>query len=79
MSNADRPPSLLKPADAAAFLGVAAGTLSVWRCVHRYDLPYLKIGRKVMYSESDLLAFLASRRIRGEFGVAQPRNTRREV
>ena len=32
-------PSLLTTDEAAKFLGVAAGTLSVWRCVARYDFP----------------------------------------
>ncbi len=30
--------------DAAAYLGVAPGTLEVWACTGRYNLPYLKIG-----------------------------------
>lgn len=46
---------------AAAFLGVSAGTLSVWRSTGRYCLPFIKVGRKVKYRKSDLIAWLESR------------------
>ena len=38
---------LLTDQEAANYLGVSAGTLTVWRSVRRYGIPYLKIGRKV--------------------------------
>lgn len=46
---------------AADFLGVATGTLSVWRSTGRYNLPFIKVGRKVRYRKSDLLAWLERR------------------
>ena len=51
-------PKLLTTEEAAAVLGKAPGTLVVWRCTKRYDLPFLKIGGSVRYREEDLLAFL---------------------
>lgn len=57
-------PKLLKPNNAADFIGRKASTLAVWRCTGRYDLPYIKSGSSVLYDERDLLAFLESRKVR---------------
>lgn len=62
---------LVTPAAAAAYLGVSVDTLSVWRCVRRYAVPYVKIGRKVMYPMSGLRAFRESRTINPIPQVAQ--------
>jgi predicted site-specific integrase-resolvase len=48
---------------AAEILGIAAGTLTVWRSTGRYKLPYTKIGRAVRYRVDDLEAFIQSRMI----------------
>jgi excisionase family DNA binding protein len=56
-------PKLLTTAEASEFLGVSAGTLAVWRCVARYPLPFCKIGRNVRYLESDLIAWMESRKV----------------
>lgn len=56
-------PKLLTTDQAAEFLGVAAGTLAVWRCLARYRLPFVKIGRSVRYDEADLVAWMESRRV----------------
>lgn len=53
--------TLLNRAQAAEYLGVSKGTLEVWACTKRYDLPYVKVGRLVKYRLSDLQAFVASR------------------
>ncbi|WP_366144094.1 helix-turn-helix domain-containing protein [Candidatus Accumulibacter sp. ACC012] len=45
----------------ALFLDTAPGTLSVWRCTGRYNLPFVKIGRKVRYRRTDLVAWLEKR------------------
>jgi hypothetical protein len=59
-------PQLLDSDAAADFLGLASGkVLTVWRCTKRYDLPYIKVGGKVLYDVDDLLAFLESRKVRG--------------
>lgn len=46
---------------AAAMLDVSRGTLSVWRSTGRYSLPFVKIGRKVRYRRTDVLAWLEKR------------------
>jgi excisionase family DNA binding protein len=53
--------ALLTPTEAARYLGVSADTLSVWRCVGRYALPYIKTGSRVRYRREDLDAWLAKR------------------
>jgi len=52
---------LLTPPEAAAYIGVSENTLSVWRCVGRYAIPFIKVGRLVRYRVSDLDAWLESR------------------
>jgi excisionase family DNA binding protein len=52
---------LLSEQEAAELLTVAPGTLSVWRSTGRYNLPFLKVGRKVRYRRADLLAWLDNR------------------
>ncbi|MBV5295401.1 MAG: helix-turn-helix domain-containing protein [Curvibacter lanceolatus] len=46
---------------AAALLDVTPGTLSVWRSTGRYNLPFVKVGRKVRYRHSDIEAWLQKR------------------
>ena len=36
--------TLLTPIEVAKLLGVTVETLNVWRCTHRYNLSYVKIG-----------------------------------
>ena len=52
---------LMTTTEAAAYLGVAPETLNVWRCVKRYDIPYIKVGRLVKYRKSALDGFLEKR------------------
>jgi hypothetical protein len=52
---------LLDDKATADVLDVTTGTLSVWRSTGRYALPFLKVGRKVRYRHSDLLAWLEKR------------------
>jgi hypothetical protein len=59
--NPNTPPSNLDDKQAAAVLGLKAGTLSVWRSTGRYNLPYIKAGRLVRYRVSDLAEFMARR------------------
>ena len=53
--------SLASPKAVARDLNVTEGTLQVWRSTGRYDLPYIKIGGKVMYRISDVNKFIESR------------------
>ncbi len=50
---------------AAACIGVAASSMEVDRCRRRWRIPHTKIGRKILYKEADLLAFLACCRVEG--------------
>ncbi len=60
-------PHLLDPSATAEFLGLAGpGVLAVWRCTKRYDLPYIRVGSKIMYDMNDLVAFIESRKVRQE-------------
>ncbi|MBA2654418.1 MAG: helix-turn-helix domain-containing protein [Gammaproteobacteria bacterium] len=52
---------LLTPQEAAHILGISAGTLEVWRSTGRYDLRYIKVGRRVMYRAQDVQAFIEKR------------------
>ena len=46
---------------AAAILGLSAGTLAVRRSSGRYAQPFVKIGTRVRYRRSDLIAWLEKR------------------
>ena len=52
---------LLDEKQAARSIDVTPGTLSVWRSTGRYNLPFIKVGRKVRYRRADLDAWLESR------------------
>ena len=54
-------PTLLTSQQAADYICVAPDTLAVWRCTGRYAIPYIKIGSKVRYKETDLNTFLEER------------------
>lgn len=49
---------LLTADEVSQILGVNTHTLAVWRCTGRYNLPYVKAGRLVRYSENDVTAFI---------------------
>jgi hypothetical protein len=53
--------TLYTPKQAAEFFGVTPGTLSVWRSVGRYQIPYIKVGSSVRYRLEDLEGFLQER------------------
>lgn len=52
--------------EAAELLRVSAQTLAVWACTKRYNLPFVKIGRRVMYRLSDLHAFIERNVVGGQ-------------
>lgn len=54
---------LLTTEVAAKVLGTTPGTLNTWRCVKRYPLAFIKVGRSVRYRRSDLQAFIDARRV----------------
>ena len=53
---------LISPRDAAACLHVTPETLAVWRCTGRYDLKFVKVGRKVLYDKKDINSFIEQRK-----------------
>ena len=53
--------NLLDDYQASNYLGLKKGTLSVWRSTGRYQIPFVKIGSKVRYRQSDLDVWLESR------------------
>jgi excisionase family DNA binding protein len=55
-------PKLLTPDEAAKLLGTTVGTLSVWRCTRRHNLPFIRVGRLVRYDREDLRAWIVERR-----------------
>jgi hypothetical protein len=48
----------LTPKQAAKVLRKKEQTLAEWRCTKRYLLPYLKIGGRILYARSAILAFI---------------------
>ena len=52
---------LLDEPEASEFIGVKPGTLSVWRSTGRYGIPFIKVGSRVKYRESDLNKWLEER------------------
>lgn len=57
---------LLNSEQVAEILGVEPGTLVYWRCTGRYRLPYVKVGRLVMYRPEDINEFIESRTVQWE-------------
>lgn len=47
--------------EAAAYLGVSVHTLHDWASTGRYGLRFFRVGRKCVYRQSDLDAFLSAR------------------
>lgn len=47
---------LYRPREAARFLGIAEQTLRKWRH-YGQRLPYYKVGARILYAHSDLVAF----------------------
>ena len=57
-------PKLLTPAEAADLLRVSRATLRDWRDAKRArDLPFVKVGGRIMYFEADVLKWLSRQRI----------------
>lgn len=54
---------IMSPQAAAAYLGIEASTLAMWRSTKRYPLTYIKVGRLVQYRKAHLDAFLALRTV----------------
>ncbi|WP_256220584.1 helix-turn-helix domain-containing protein [Pseudomonas sp. P1.8] len=57
------PPVLIDDKQAAHVLDVSPNTLSIWRSLGRYNIPFVKSGRLVRYRVDDLARFLARRTV----------------
>lgn len=55
-------PRRLTRSEAAHYLGVTPQTLANWASTGKVQIPHYKVGRKVIYFQSDLDAYLASTR-----------------
>lgn len=58
-----RPPVNLTPKQTAEILSTSVNTLSVWRSAGRYNLPYVKISRRIAYPINAVAEFLLRRTI----------------
>ena len=56
------PAQSMTTSEAAKFLGISPGTLTVWRSSGKQRIPYYKVGRRVVYDRQDLTNWLTSRR-----------------
>lgn len=54
-------PAQLSPAQTAKVLNVKPATLSVWRCLGRHKLPFVKTGKSPFYRLKDIIAFMQMR------------------
>ena len=57
---------------AANHIGIAAATLQYWRTTGAQNLPFIKIGRRVMYRQTDIDQWLDQHTYRhtGEYNKA---------
>ncbi|MGD9638868.1 MAG: helix-turn-helix transcriptional regulator [Alphaproteobacteria bacterium] len=63
-TNTQSQEKLLTRKEAALFLGVKPSTLEAWATNKRYNLPMIKLGKRmVKYKLSDLIEFLEKRRV----------------
>ncbi|GAB2801540.1 hypothetical protein GCM10027040_31660 [Halomonas shantousis] len=53
----------IEPTEAAKILHVKTSTLAVWRSTKRYNLPYYKSGRWVLYRRSECQQFVQNSRV----------------
>ncbi len=54
-------PKVMTSPQAAEYLGINPQTLALWRCTGRYPLPFVKVGRRVVYHKADLDKFIEDR------------------
>lgn len=54
--------TLLSASHAAEYLGVSQKTLANWRCSGTRGLPYVQVGSRILYRQSDLDDFILNSR-----------------
>jgi len=55
--------NLITEQRAAEYLGVAPGTLRIWRCTGRVQLPFVRVGRSIRYRVEDVEQFVERRTV----------------
>ncbi|MCQ2966326.1 MAG: helix-turn-helix domain-containing protein [Alphaproteobacteria bacterium] len=55
--------TLIDTKECAKLLKTDERTLAVWRCTKKVNIPYIKIGSKVLYDLDDLHAFLSQHKV----------------
>jgi excisionase family DNA binding protein len=53
----------LNSTEAAAYIRITPGVLANWRCTRRHEIPYVKVGSKVLYRRADLEKFMEDRAV----------------
>ena len=54
---------LLSPTEVAAMLRVSLSALATWRSTRRYNLVFIRVGRRIRYRRQDVLRFLEARTV----------------
>lgn len=44
-------------------LNVTEGTIAVWRSSNRHDIPYIKLGKKILYDPERIQEWLKSKSV----------------
>ncbi len=52
---------MMSAEETAQAIGVKRATLDIWACTGRYNLPFVKVGRRRMYVPAQVEAWLADR------------------
>jgi predicted site-specific integrase-resolvase len=52
---------LLNPEQTADLIKIKKDTLAIWRTTGRYNLKFVKVGRRIFYRRSDIQDWLESR------------------
>jgi len=65
---------LITEDETADFLHIKPETLATWRCMKRYALPYVRVGRSIRYRPSDVEKFLAERTVSMETAAEESGN-----
>lgn len=50
----------ISPKELSKYINISVGTLAVWRTNRIYDLPYVKIGGRIMYPTQQVNEWLAT-------------------
>jgi len=61
----------MTPYEAATYLSLDEGTLERWRFHERYGPPFVRVGRRVVYSRKGLEKWVAEQNISGSAGGAR--------